>query len=87
MDLELSQLDIDIAFIYAPLKEDVYICQSLGFTDGTGKDTTTSAASMDSNSHPTNSTPCCGTVLPTMAGNITSWTHAYIYLEPIPSSP
>jgi hypothetical protein len=32
-DLELCQLDIDTAFLYAPIKEDVYIRQPLGFTD------------------------------------------------------
>jgi hypothetical protein len=36
-DLELCQLDIDIAFLYAPIKEDVYIHQPLGFNDGTSK--------------------------------------------------
>jgi hypothetical protein len=37
LDLDLCQFDIDIAFLYAPLKEDVYIRQPLGFTDGTLK--------------------------------------------------
>jgi hypothetical protein len=36
-DLELCQLDIDIAFLYAPIKEGVYIRQPLGFADGTSK--------------------------------------------------
>jgi hypothetical protein len=36
-DLELCQLDIDTAFLYAPIKEDVYIRQPLGFGDGTSK--------------------------------------------------
>jgi hypothetical protein len=36
-DLELCQLDIDTAFIYAPIKEDVYIRQPPGFSDGTSK--------------------------------------------------
>jgi hypothetical protein len=36
-DLELCQLDIDTAFLYAPTKEDVYIHQPLGFSDGTSK--------------------------------------------------
>jgi hypothetical protein len=36
-DLELCQLDIDTAFIYAPIKEDVYIRQPLGFSDCTSK--------------------------------------------------
>jgi hypothetical protein len=36
-DLELCQLDIDNAFLYAPIKEDVYIRQPLGFSDGTSK--------------------------------------------------
>jgi hypothetical protein len=34
-DLELGGLDIDTAFLYAPIKEDVYIGQPLGFADGT----------------------------------------------------
>jgi hypothetical protein len=34
-DLELVGLDIDTAFLYAPIKEDVYIRQPLGFHDGT----------------------------------------------------
>jgi hypothetical protein len=34
-DLELGGLDIDTAFLYAPIKEDVYIKQPLGFDDGT----------------------------------------------------
>jgi hypothetical protein len=36
-DLELCQLDIDTAFLYAPIKEDAYIRQPLGFIDGTSK--------------------------------------------------
>jgi hypothetical protein len=36
-DLGLCQLDIDTAFLYAPIKEGVYIRQPLGFTDGTSK--------------------------------------------------
>jgi hypothetical protein len=37
-DLELCHFDdIDNALIYAPIKEDVYICQPLGFSDGTYK--------------------------------------------------
>jgi hypothetical protein len=36
-DLELYRLDIDAAFLYAPIKEDVYIRQPLGFSDGTSK--------------------------------------------------
>jgi hypothetical protein len=36
-DLELCQLDIDTAFLYAPIKEGVYIRQPLGFNDGTSK--------------------------------------------------
>jgi hypothetical protein len=35
MDLELCQLDIDTAFMYAPITEDVYIRQPLGFSNGT----------------------------------------------------
>jgi hypothetical protein len=36
-DLTLCQLDIDTAFLYAPVKEDVYIRQPLGFADDTSK--------------------------------------------------
>jgi hypothetical protein len=36
-DLEPCQLHIDTAFLYAPIKEDVYIRQPLGFSDGTFK--------------------------------------------------
>jgi hypothetical protein len=36
-DLEMCQLDIDTAFLYAPIKENVYIRQPLGFTDGMSK--------------------------------------------------
>jgi hypothetical protein len=36
-DLELCQLDIDTAFLYAIIKGDVYIRQPLGFSDGTSK--------------------------------------------------
>jgi hypothetical protein len=36
-DLELCQLDIDTTFLYAPIKEYVYIRQPLGFNDGTSK--------------------------------------------------
>jgi hypothetical protein len=36
-DLELCQLDIDTAFPYAPIKEDVYIRQPLEFGDGASK--------------------------------------------------
>jgi hypothetical protein len=35
--LEWCQFDIDIAFLYAPIKEDVYIRQPLGFSDGMSK--------------------------------------------------
>jgi hypothetical protein len=34
MDLELYQPDIDNAFLYALIKEDVYMRQPLGFVDG-----------------------------------------------------
>jgi hypothetical protein len=34
-DLELGGLDIDTTFLYAPIREDVYIKQLLGFDDGT----------------------------------------------------
>jgi hypothetical protein len=37
MDLDLYQLDIDAALLYAPITEDVYIRQPLGFSDGTRK--------------------------------------------------
>jgi hypothetical protein len=36
-DLELCQLDIDTAFLSAPINEDVYIRQPFGFGDGTSK--------------------------------------------------
>jgi hypothetical protein len=36
-DLELCQLNIDTAFLYAPILKDVYIRQPLGFSDGTSK--------------------------------------------------
>jgi hypothetical protein len=36
-DLEPCQLDIDFAFLYAPINEDVHIRQPLGFSDGTSK--------------------------------------------------
>jgi hypothetical protein len=36
-DLELCQFDIDTAFLYATIKEDVYIRQPLGFFYGTSK--------------------------------------------------
>jgi hypothetical protein len=36
-DLELCQLVIDTAFLYAPIKKDVYIRQPLGLADGTSK--------------------------------------------------
>jgi hypothetical protein len=36
-DLELCELCIDIAFLYAPIKEDMHIRQPLGFSDGTSK--------------------------------------------------
>jgi hypothetical protein len=36
-DLELCQFDIDTAFLYAPIKENVYVRQLLGFFDGTSK--------------------------------------------------
>jgi hypothetical protein len=35
MDLELCQLDIDTAFLYAPIKDDIYIKQPLGVSYGT----------------------------------------------------
>jgi hypothetical protein len=36
-NLELCQLDIDTAFLYAPSQEDVYIRKPLGFNNGTSK--------------------------------------------------
>jgi hypothetical protein len=36
-DLEMGQLDINNVFLYALIKEDVYIRQLLGFSDGTSK--------------------------------------------------
>jgi hypothetical protein len=36
-DIEVCQLDIDAAFLYTPIKEDMYIRQPLGFSDGTSK--------------------------------------------------
>jgi hypothetical protein len=35
MDLELCEFDIDTAFLYGPIKDDVYIRQPLGFSDDT----------------------------------------------------
>jgi hypothetical protein len=43
-DLELCQLDIDTAFLYASIKEDVYIRQPFGFSEGTSKCVTSGAA-------------------------------------------
>jgi hypothetical protein len=37
MDLDHCQLDIETAFLYAPINEDVHIRQPLGFSDGTKK--------------------------------------------------
>jgi hypothetical protein len=34
MDLELGGLEMDTLFVYAPIKEDVYIRQPLGSNDG-----------------------------------------------------
>jgi hypothetical protein len=36
-DLDMCQRDIDTTFLYAPIKEDVYIRQPLGLSDGTSK--------------------------------------------------
>jgi hypothetical protein len=36
-DLELCRLDIDTAFLYAPIKKDVYIRQPVGFADAASK--------------------------------------------------
>jgi hypothetical protein len=36
-DIELCQLDIETAFLYAPIKEYVYIRQPPGFSDGASK--------------------------------------------------
>jgi hypothetical protein len=46
-DLELCQLDIDTLFTYAPIKEDVYIHQPLGFSHGTSKVCPSNVASTD----------------------------------------
>jgi hypothetical protein len=37
MDLDLYQLDIDTAFLYGPTREDVYMRQPFGFSNGTNK--------------------------------------------------
>jgi hypothetical protein len=36
-DLDMCQLDIHTAFLYAPIMEGVYIRQPLGFSDDTSK--------------------------------------------------
>jgi hypothetical protein len=46
LDLELCQLDIDTAFLYAPIKDDLYIRQPLDFSDGSPK-VISNAASTD----------------------------------------
>jgi hypothetical protein len=46
-DLELCQLDIDIAFLYASIKEDVYISQPLASLMARLKCVTSNAASTD----------------------------------------
>jgi hypothetical protein len=37
MDLELCIMDIDAAFLYAPIKENIFIRHPLSFSDGTSK--------------------------------------------------
>jgi hypothetical protein len=63
-DLELRQLDIDTAFLYAPIKEDVYIRQPLGFVDGTSKGVSSQALPLRTSTvpsrvqHATSCMPC-----------------------------
>jgi hypothetical protein len=75
-DLELCQLDIDIAFLYAPIKEDVHIRQPLGFNDGTSNGVTSSAASADLSSPLASSTCCSVHGSSTTGGNNASPTRA-----------
>jgi hypothetical protein len=44
--MELFQMDIDTTFLYAPIKEDVYVKQPLGFSSGSLKLVISSAAYM-----------------------------------------
>jgi hypothetical protein len=74
MDLELFHLDIDTSmpffhFLYAPIKEDVYIRQSLGFADGTPKVCHLKRCFYDLEQFPASSSPYCRTTLSPMDGN------------------
>jgi hypothetical protein len=86
-DLELCHLDIDTAFLCAPIKEDVYISQPLGFDDGTSKVCPLKRVSTDLNSPLASSTCYCVHDLSTTGGNSASPTHASTSSAPITSSP
>jgi hypothetical protein len=86
-DLELCQLDIDTAFLYGPIKEDVYIRQPLRFKDGTPRCFISSAASTDLNSPLASSTWCSVHGSSTTGGNNASPTRASTSSAPVTSSP
>jgi hypothetical protein len=86
-DLELCQLDIDTAFLYAPIKEDVYIRQPLGSIDGTSKACPLKRCLYGLNQPPASST--CSSVhgSSTMGGNNAFQTRASTSSAPVTSSP
>jgi hypothetical protein len=86
-DLELWQLDIDTAFLYAPIKEDVYIRQPLGFADGTSKVSHLKRCLYGLKQSLASSTCSFVHGMSTTGGNNASPTHASTFSAPVTSSP
>jgi hypothetical protein len=89
-DLELCELDVDIAFMYAPVKEDVYIRQPLGLSGARmahPKCVISNVVSTDGNSHLASSTCFCVTGLSKTVGNSASRTRASTSSAPDTFSP
>jgi hypothetical protein len=87
MDFELCMLDIDNAFLYAFIKEDVYIRQPLGFSYGNPKVCHLKRCLYGLKQSLRNSTCSCGSGLSQKGGSIAYRTRASTSSAPGPSSP
>jgi hypothetical protein len=85
MDLDLCQLDIDTAFMYAPITEDL-IRQLLWFSDGTSRVCHIKRCMYGLKQSPAKLTCYSGTCLSTLIGNTVSPTRASTSSAPAPSS-
>jgi hypothetical protein len=87
MDLELCQLDIDTALLYAPISEDINIRHPLGFSNGTTKVCHLKRRLYGLKQPPANSTCYSENGSSTLVGSDVSPTRASTSYAPDPSSP